>query len=93
MSSDTLNKIVKDLSRLTVTEAVELSKLLEDKWGVEANAPVAAVASDSASGSPAEGAPNPESKDEFDIEQNMNEENNIDKIYISIIPPLYSIFD
>ena len=44
MSSDTLNKIVKDLSRLTVTEAVELSKLLEDKWGVEANAPVAAVA-------------------------------------------------
>ena len=50
MSSDTLNKIVKDLSRLTVTEAVELSKLLEDKWGVEANAPVAAVAAAPADG-------------------------------------------
>ena len=50
MSSDTLNKIVKDLSRLTVTEAVELSKLLEDKWGVEANAPAAAVAAAPADG-------------------------------------------
>jgi large subunit ribosomal protein L7/L12 len=44
MSSDTLNKIVEDLSKLTVKEAAELSKLLEEKWGVEANAPVAAVA-------------------------------------------------
>ena len=44
MSSDTLNKIVKDLSKLSVAEAAELSKLLEKEWGVEANAPVAAVA-------------------------------------------------
>ena len=44
MSSDTLNKIVKDLSKLSVSEAAELSKLLEKEWGVEANAPVAAVA-------------------------------------------------
>ena len=44
MSSDTLNKIVEDLSKLTVKEAAELSKLLEEKWGVEANAPVAPVA-------------------------------------------------
>ena len=44
MSSDALNKIVEDLSKLTVKEAAELSKLLEEKWGVEANAPVAAVA-------------------------------------------------
>ncbi len=44
MSSDTLNKIVENLSKLTVSEAAELSKLLEEKWGVEANAPVAAVA-------------------------------------------------
>ena len=44
MSSNTLNKIVEDLSKLTVKEAAELSKLLEEKWGVEANAPVAAVA-------------------------------------------------
>ena len=36
-----LNKIVDDLSSLTVLEAAELSKLLEDKWGVSAAAPVA----------------------------------------------------
>ena len=41
MSSGTLNKIVENLSKLTVSEAAELSKLLEEKWGVEANAPVA----------------------------------------------------
>ena len=39
-----LNKIVKDLSSLSVIEAAELSKLLEEKWGVEANAPVAVAA-------------------------------------------------
>ena len=44
MSSDTLNKIVTNLSKLTVSEAAELSKLLEEKWGVEANAPVAVAA-------------------------------------------------
>ena len=43
MSSDNLNKIVTDLSKLSVKEAVELSKLLEEKWGVEANAPVVAA--------------------------------------------------
>ena len=43
MSSDTWNKIVKDLSKLSVKEAAELSKLLEEKWGVEANAPVVAA--------------------------------------------------
>ena len=39
-----LNKIVEDLSSLSVIEAAELSKLLEEKWGVEANAPVAVAA-------------------------------------------------
>lgn len=39
-----LNKIVEQLSTLTVIEASELSKLLEEKWGVSAAAPVAAVA-------------------------------------------------
>jgi len=39
-----LEKIVDDLSSLTVMEAAELSKLLEDKWGVSAAAPVAALA-------------------------------------------------
>ena len=50
MSSGTLNKIVEDLSKLSVKEAAELSKLLEEKWGVEANAPVAAVAAVPAGG-------------------------------------------
>jgi large subunit ribosomal protein L7/L12 len=39
-----LNKIVEDLSSLSVMEAAELSKLLEEKWGVSAAAPVAAAA-------------------------------------------------
>ena len=50
MSSDTLNKIVTNLSKLTVSEAAELSKLLEKKWGVEANAPVAVAATPVAEG-------------------------------------------
>ena len=48
MSNDTLNKIVENLSKLTVKEAAELSKLLEEKWGVEANAPVAVAAAPAA---------------------------------------------
>ncbi len=39
-----LDKIVDDLSALTVLEAAELSKLLEEKWGVSAAAPVAVAA-------------------------------------------------
>ena len=50
MSSDTLNKIVTNLSKLTVSDAAELSKLLEKKWGVEANAPVAVAAAPVAEG-------------------------------------------
>ena len=46
-----LDKIVKDLSSLSVTEAAELSKLLEEKWGVSAAAPVAAAAAPSEGGS------------------------------------------
>ena len=38
-----LNKIIDELSKLTVVEAAELSKQLEDKWGVTAAAPVAAA--------------------------------------------------
>ena len=45
-----LNKIVEDLSSLSVIEAAELSKLLEEKWGVSAAAPVAVAASPSAGG-------------------------------------------
>jgi large subunit ribosomal protein L7/L12 len=48
-----LEKIVEDLSALTVMEAAELSKLLEEKWGVSAAAPVAMAAGPAAAG-PAE---------------------------------------
>ena len=59
-----LNKIVEDLSSLTVLEAAELSKLLEEKWGVSAAAPVAAAAAPAAGG----GETAAEEKTEFDIE-------------------------
>ena len=56
-----LNKIVDELSTLTVMEAAELSKLLEEKWGVSAAAPVAVAA---AAAPAAEAA---EEKDSFDV--------------------------
>ena len=57
-----LNKIVEDLSSLTVLEAAELSKMLEEKWGVSAAAPVAVAAA------PASGGEAPaEEKSEFDL--------------------------
>ncbi|WP_163273202.1 50S ribosomal protein L7/L12 [Chelativorans alearense] len=58
-----LAKIVDDLSSLTVIEAAELSKMLEEKWGVSAAAPVAVAAAGGA-GAPAEAA---EEKTEFDV--------------------------
>jgi len=58
-----LAKIVDDLSSLTVLEAAELSKLLEEKWGVSAAAPVAVAAAGGAA-APAEAA---EEKTEFDV--------------------------
>jgi len=51
-----LNKIVEDLSKLTVVEAAELSKTLEEKWGVKAMAPVAATPAASVAGAAAEAA-------------------------------------
>ncbi len=45
-----LEKLVEDLSALTVMEAAELAKLLEDKWGVSAAAPVAVAAAPGAAG-------------------------------------------
>ena len=60
-----LEKIADDLSNLTVMEAAELSKMLEEKWGVSAAAPVAvAAAPGAAAGGDAAAA---EEKDEFDI--------------------------
>lgn len=58
-----LNKIVEELSGLTVLEVAELVKSLEDKWGVSAAAPVAAVAV-AAGAAPAAAA---EEKTEFDV--------------------------
>ena len=58
-----LTKIVDDLSKLTVLEAAELSKMLEEKWGVSAAAPVAVAA---AGGGAAAAAP-AEEKTEFDV--------------------------
>ena len=55
-----LNKIVEELSTLTVVEAAELSKQLEEKWGVTAAAPVAAAAAGGA-------APAAEEKSEFSV--------------------------
>ena len=49
-----LNKIIDELSKLTVVEAAELSKQLEEKWGVTAVAAVAAPAAAAAGGAPAE---------------------------------------
>ena len=57
-----LNKIVDELSTLTVMEAAELSKLLEEKWGVTAAAPVAVAA-----GGAAPAADAAEEKDAFDV--------------------------
>src|SRR5271157_4746914 len=51
-----LNKLVDELSSLTVLEAAELSKKLEEKWGVSAAAPVAVAAAGPAGGAPAEAA-------------------------------------
>ena len=55
-----LNKIIEDLSKLTVVEAAELSKQLEEKWGVTAAAPVAAAAAPGA-------APAAEEKSEYSL--------------------------
>jgi large subunit ribosomal protein L7/L12 len=59
-----LDKLVEELSKLTVLEAAELAKKLEDEWGVSAAAPVAAAAPAAAGGGEAAAA---EEKDEFDV--------------------------
>ena len=59
-----LEKLVDELSTLTVLEASELSKLLEEKWGVSAAAPVAVAAAGGAAAAPAEAA---EEQTEFTV--------------------------
>lgn len=58
-----LDQLVEDLSSLSVMEAAELSKMLEEKWGVSAAAPVAVAAA----GGAAPAAAAAEEKDEFDV--------------------------
>ena len=76
-----LNKIVDELSTLTVMEAAELSKLLEEKWGVTAAAPVAVAA-----GGAAPAADAAEEKDAFDVVLTAAGDQNI-----NVIPAVRSI--
>jgi len=62
-----LQKLVDELSSLTVLEAAELSKLLEDKWGVSAAAPVAVAAAPAAGGGAAAPAAPVEEQTEFTV--------------------------
>ena len=59
-----LEKLVEELSKLTVLEAAELTKMLEEKWGVSAAAPMAIAAMPGAGGAAAEPV---EEKTEFDV--------------------------
>lgn len=70
-----LEKIVEDLSSLTILEAADLTKMLEEKWGVSAAAAVAtvAVAADA-------GAAKEEVKDEFDVVMTSFGENKVNVI-------------
>ncbi len=71
-----LEKIVEDLSALTVIEAAELAKLLEEKWGVSAAAPVAVAAAGAAGAAPAE------EKDSFDVVLESAGDNKINVIKV-----------
>lgn len=72
-----LAKLVDELSTLTVLEAAELSKMLEDKWGVSAAAPVAVAAAGAAGGA----APEAE-KDDFEVILAAGGDKKIDAIKI-----------
>ena len=60
-----IEKLVEDLSKLTVMEAAELSKALEEKWGVSASAAVAVASPAGSAGAPSAEAP--AEKDSFDV--------------------------
>jgi len=72
-----LEKIAEELSSLTVLEAADLAKLLEEKWGVSAAAPVAVAAGGSAGG---DTAPSAEAKTEFNVMLNAIGEKKINVI-------------
>lgn len=62
-----LAKLVEELSALTVLEAAQLTKLLEEKWGVSAAAPMAMAAMPTTAGAAATAAPEAVEKTEFDV--------------------------
>src|SRR5580765_7449136 len=69
-----IEKLVEDLSSLTVLEAADLAKLLEEKWGVSAAAPVAVAAGPAAGGAAAAPA---EEKTEFNVVMDSFRENKV----------------
>ena len=63
----TVEEIAEQLDKLTLLEAAQLSKLLQEKWGVSAAAPMAVAAMPGAAGGAAAGAAAAEEKTEFDV--------------------------
>jgi large subunit ribosomal protein L7/L12 len=82
-----LEKIVEDLSSLTVLEAAELAKLLEDKWGVSAAAPVAVAAVPAGGGA---AAPAAEAQTEFTVilKDAGDKKINVIKVVREVVPSL-----
>lgn len=80
-----LDKIVEDLSSLTVLEAADLAKLLEEKWGVSAAAPVAAAAGPAAAAAPAA-----EVQTEFSVilKEAGDKKINVIKVVREVVPSL-----
>ena len=80
-----LDKIVEDLSALTVLEAADLAKLLEEKWGVSAAAPVAVAAGPAAAAAPAA-----EAQTEFNVilKDAGDKKINVIKVVREIVPSL-----
>ena len=82
-----LEKIVDDLSGLTVLEAAELAKLLEEKWGVSAAAPVAVAAAPAGGGA---AAPAAEAQTEFTVilKDAGDKKINVIKVVREVVPSL-----
>jgi len=80
-----LDKIVEDLSSLTVLEAADLAKLLEEKWGVSAAAPVAMAAGPAAAAAPAA-----EAQTEFSVilKDAGDKKINVIKVVREVVPSL-----
>ena len=80
-----LDKIVEDLSALTVLEAADLAKLLEEKWGVSAAAPVAVAAGPAAAAAPAA-----EAQTEFTVilKDAGDKKINVIKVVREVVPSL-----